>query len=301
MTLKEIKNKIILTRNISEMTKALELVSAVKMKKAQTLAMNSRPFTEKTLGILKNISKHQREIEEQSFFFKNGSAGKILAVVITSDKGFCGAFNRNILNSFEKEIKKEKNIEIFAIGKKAINFLKKKNHKILVEFSGIGDYGKLDETKPISKLIVKYFREKKFRKILLFYTDFVSTFLQKPIKIQVLPLDLGNLKKVLKDYELKEKKTTVELAKIEEGDYILEPSPKEIFESLVPQLIEYLIYHSVLEANASEHSARMMAMRSASDNAKELMGELKLEYNKARQFQITAEVLEVSMAKEALE
>lgn len=301
MRLKEIKNKIALTQNISEITRVLELVSAVKMKKAQGLALNSRPFTEKALEILERLSRHQKQFKEESVFFQPGKGDVVLAVAISSDKGFCGAFNKNILNFLGKEIQKEKNIEIFAIGKKAIKFFKKKNSKVLVEFYGIGDFGEAKEIKPIANLLIRYFKEGRFQKVILFYTDFISTFSQKPVVIQLLPLDLEKVKETLLNYELKEKKrTTDETKELGSLDYIFEPSSREIFENLVPQLIEYLIYHSILEANAAEHSARMLAMRAASENAKEIMGKLRLDYNKARQSYITAEVLEVSMAKEVL-
>ena len=306
MQSKEIKNKINSIRNIFEITKAVELVSAIKMKKAQGLALGSRSFTQAALKILKRLSQYQKEIEKESVFFKQGDKDSVLAIVVASDKGFCGAFNRNILNFSEKELKKEKNVEIIAIGKKAIKHFEKREYKVLVEFSGIGDYGKLGEVRPIADLLIRYFKEGKFKKILLFYTDFISTFFQKPVSVQVLPLDLEKIKEILKNYELKQgKQFSQKLEELEENkekniNYIFEPSIKEIFENLVYQLIEYFIYHSILEANASEHSARMMAMRSASENAKEIMTKLKLEDNKARQTQITAEVTEISTAKEVL-
>ena len=303
MRLKEIKNKINSTQNIFEITRALELVSAIKMKKSQTLALGSRSFTQAALKILKRLSEYIKEIEQESVFFKQGKNDTVLAVVVSSDKGFCGAFNRNILNFSERIIAKEKNIEIAAIGNKAIKFFRRTDHKILIEFSGIGDYGELEEVKPIANLLIRYFKEGKFKKILFFYTDFISTFSQKPMIIQILPLNLEKLKETLENYELKKRKqSTSDLKEDKEKnvDYIFEPSPEEIFENLVPQLIEYFIFHSILEANASEHSARMMAMRSASENAKEIIVRLRLEYNKARQSQITAEVSEVSIAKEVL-
>ena len=303
MRLKEIKNKINSTQNIFEITRALELVSAIKMKKSQTLALGSRLFTQAALKILKRLSEYIKEIEQKSVFFEQGKNDTVLAVVVSSDKGFCGAFNRNILNFSERIIAKEKNIEIAAIGNKAIKFFRRTDHKILIEFSGIGDYGELEEVKPIANLLIRYFKEGKFKKILFFYTDFISTFSQKPMIIQILPLNLEKLKETLENYELKKRKqSTSDLKEDKEKnvDYIFEPSPEEIFENLVPQLIEYFIFHSILEANASEHSARMMAMRSASENAKEIIGRLRLEYNKARQSQITAEVSEVSIAKEVL-
>ncbi|MCD6094805.1 ATP synthase F1 subunit gamma [bacterium] len=304
MKQKEIKRKISSIGNIFEITKAIEVISAIKMKKAQELALNSRPFTQTALKILKNLSRYEEEIQKRSIFFKEGKGNVILAVVVTSDKGFCGAYNRNILGFFEREIKEEREIEIMAIGKKAIKYFRKKDYKVLIEFSGIGDYGELEEIKPIADLLIRYFKQGRFRKILFFYPDFISTFYQKPTKIQILPLKLREIEEMLRNYQLRQKRRSdseTEEKKERTIDYILEPSFELIFESLVPQLVEFLIYHLILEANASEHSARMMAMKSASENIERIMENLKLEENKARQAQITSEVTEITTAKEALQ
>lgn len=297
--LKEIKNKIVLTRNISNIARAIGLISAIKMKKAQRLALGSRPFTERVLDILRELSGYKERIKK-SFYFKKRRVKKILAVVVASDKGFCGAFNKNILNFAEEKIKEMKaEVELFVIGKKAINFFKRKNYKVLVEFYGIGDYGEFEEVKPIADKLIDYFKENRFQKILLFYTDFISSFFQKPIQIQILPIVLEEIEEMLKNYQLKKASLGVSL-KRKNYFILLEPSPKEIFEELVPQLVEYLVYHSILEANASEHSARMLAMERASQNAREIMKKLTSEFNKVRQAEITSEVCEITIAKKAL-
>ena len=301
MLLKEIKSKINLAQDLLKITRALELVSAVKMRKAQKLALSSRPFTEVVLKVLGELSERPEEIRK-SFYFPEKKVKKTLVVVVSSDRGFCGAFNKNITNFAEREIEKLKEVELFTIGKKAINFFKRKNYKTLVEFSGIGDYGKFEEVKPIADKLLNYFKENRFQKIILFYTDFISSFSQKPTKIQILPINLKEIEEILKNYQLKPQKNhPPAVIQHPSSKYyiLLEPSPREIFENLVPQLVRYLIYHSILEANASEHSARMMAMRRANENANEILKKLTLEYNKARQAQITAEVCETAMAKEA--
>ena len=314
MFLKEIKQKINSTQRISQVTGALELISAVKMRKSQKIALGSRPFAQKVIEILKRLSKYQQEcLEKNSFYFQTRELKKILIVVVSSDKGFCSSFNKNILkfaeteiNKIQEEFAREKvappEIEIMAVGKKAIAFAKKKNLKIKVEFTGIGDYGTLEETKPIAGLLLRYFQENKYQKIYLFYTDFISSFIQKPKKIQLLPLIPESFQEMLKNVTLAEKSPRAEFLEnnSKNYDYVLEPSPEKIFESLVPQLLEFEIYHTVLEANASEHSARMMAMRNACDNANDIIKDLTLNYNKVRQNQITAEVSEISSAKEAM-
>ena len=325
MFLKEIKQKINSTQRISQVTGALELISAVKMRKSQKIALGSRPFARKVIEILKRLSEYQQEcLEKNSFYFQKRELKKVLIVIVSSDKGFCSSFNKNILkfaekeiNEMKKEFTKEKisvpEIEIMAVGKKAIAFAKKKNFKVKVEFTGIGDYGTLEETKPIADLLLRYFQESQYQRICVFYTDFISSFIQKPRKMQLLPLCSESFKEILREsaYASAEAsadksasasaKTDKSAEEARKADYVLEPSPGRIFETLVPQLLEFEIYHTILEANASEHSARMMAMRNACENAKDIIQDLTLNYNKVRQNQITAEVSEISSAKEAME
>lgn len=297
MFLKEIKQKINSTRRISQVTKALELVSAVKMKKAQKIAFLSRPFALKVIEILKRLYEHQEKyLTQKSFYFQEREVKKTLVAVITSDKGFCSSFNQNILKFAEKEIKEmEGEVDIMAIGKKAISFFKKKNRTIKIKFTGIGDYGKFEEVKPIAKLFLRYFEEDKYQKIYVFYTEFISTFLQETRKIQLLPSRREVFEEMLADKVGENGFPSIN------NDYIFEPSSKKVFDNLIPQLIEFEVHQAVLEANASEHSARMMAMKNASQNAKEIIEGLTLNYNKIRQNQITSEICEISSAKEVME
>jgi F-type H+-transporting ATPase subunit gamma len=181
------------------------------MRKSQKIALGSRPFAQKVIEILKRLSEYQQEcLQKNSFYFHKRELKKVLIVIVTSDKGFCSSFNKNILKFAEKEInetkesfKREKNtapeIEIMAIGKKAIAFSKKKNFQVKVEFSGIGDYGTLKETKPIADLLLRYFQEDQYQRICVFYTDFVSSFIQKPRKMQLLPLCSESFKNILRE------------------------------------------------------------------------------------------------------
>lgn len=295
MRLPEIKNKIGLTQSIFGVTKALELVSAVKMKRATKLALGSRPFARKVVGILKRLSEYEESSKEVPFYFVPAEGKKILAVVIGSNKGFCGLYNKNILKFAEKEVvefKKEAEVEIMAIGKKTINYFKKKNFHIRAEFLEVEDYEKFEKVKPLAALLFKYYREGEYQKILLYGTHYFNPFFQVPRKIQVLPLKKAVFAEMLE-------KLAGESVVEKRCEYIFEPSLKEIIEQLVLRLIEFEIYHAILEANASEHASRMMAMKRAMDNAKEIIKDLTLEYNKSRQAQITAEVCEITSAKEA--
>lgn len=292
MELKEIRRKIGSVNNIWKLTSALETLSALKMKRAQKVALLSGPFARKIAGILRRLDSVLAE--KNSIFLQEREVKKNLVMVITSDRGFCGSFNQNILKMAEKEIQELKNkkegIQIFPVGKRGINFFKKRGYEINSSFSGAGDFATLEEVKPIADFLVKSFLENKFQKIWIIYTGFISTLSLKSKKIQLLPLKKEDLR-IFLGQESAEIKT----------DFLIEPSKELLVEEITPQLINYLIYQCVLENNASEHSARMLAMRNASDNAKNKANELQLDYNKARQEQITLEVCEVSSTKEVLE
>lgn len=295
MESKEIKRKIDSVRNIWKLTGALETLSALKMKRAQKIALLSRSFAESVAKILGQINSASQE--EKSIFFAEKPAKKVLAVIVASDRGFCGSFNQNVLKFAEKsikEIQKNTEVDIMPVGKKAISFFKKKEYKIAKDFFGIGDFGELDDVSMISNFLVNSFLEDNYQEVYIFYTNFISTFFQKPKKVRLLPLDADYLKEFMES-------AGVLQAESKPVDFLIEPDRQKLFEEVVPQLIEYLIYQAILEANAAEHSARMMAMRNASDNAKEQVVELNLAYNKARQEQITNEVCEVSSAKEVLD
>ena len=293
METKEIRRKIESVNNIRELTGALETLSALKMKKAQKIALMSRPFAQKITRLLSELDSVLKT--KKSVFLEEKEVKDVLVLVISSDRGFCGSFNQNIVKLAEKELSALKNgdvkIEILPIGKKGISFFKKKGYDFKLNFTGIGDYGELEQLKPISDFLIKSYLENKFQKIYFVYTDFVSSLLQKPKIIQILPFVKENFRDFLKE----------EISKKKEEEFIIEPSYQLLAEEIVPQLVEYLIYQCVLESNASEHSARMMAMRNASENAQKKVEELRLLFNKARQEQITREVCEISLVKEVLE
>ena len=318
METKEIRRKIESVNNIRELTGALETLSALKMKKAQKIALASRPFAQKIAYLLSQLDSVLKA--KKSVFLEEKEVKKILVLAIASDRGFCGSFNQNIVKFSEKEISglksKDVKIEILPIGKKGISFFKKKGYDFKLNFTGIGDYGELEELKPISDFLMKSFLEDKFQKIYFVYTDFVSSLLQKPKIIQILPFVKENFKDFLKEEISKKEEEFVFGGEVAErtcpaaagypapwgGEgFIIEPSFQMLAEEIVPQLVEYLIYQCVLESNASEHSARMMAMRNASENAQKKVEELRLLFNKARQEQITREVCEISLVKEVLE
>lgn len=289
MELKEIRLKIQSVSNIWKLTSALETLSALKMKKAQKFALLSRPFAQRIGRLVRWLEPTLRD----RVSLRKRKLRTALAVVIASDRGFCGSFNQNILKNAAKEIEnleKKSEVVVFPVGKKAVSFFKKRQVKFDRSMTGIGDYGSLEEIKPISDYIIKAYMENNYQRVYLIWTDFISTFNQKPRSMQLLPLEWNELKEFAQQSE----------KEVVDAETLIEPSAREVVMEIIPQLVEYLIYQCVLESNAAEHSARMTAMRNASDNARDRVSELTLDYNKARQEKITSEVCEISSAKEVL-
>ncbi len=298
MSYQKIKQKINLTGNIAEIVHAIEVTSIMKMKKTQKIALESRPFAVKISEILARLLRYQEGSGFKSNFFEEGKAEKILIAVMTSDRGFCGFYNKSILKMAEEKIKEfsgGQEIEIVAIGKKTINFFKRRNAKIIKEFVRLSDFPSIDQARPISNFLTEQFDAHEYKKVLFFYGHFVSTFVYKPKMIELLPSSLeqlnGELEKVTGKLEVKNEKFY---------DYIFEPSPEIIFKKIIPLLIGFRVYHLILEAKAAEYSSRMVAMKRASENAKDLLRRLILKYNEVRQEQITSELLEITSAKEVL-
>jgi len=289
MELKEIRLKIQSVTNIWKLTSALETLSALKMKKSQKIALESRPFAQRVGRLIRCLEP----VLKDKVALRKRPLKTALAVVIASDRGFCGSFNQNILKFAAKEIKdleQKSDVAVMPVGKKAVSFFKKRGKDFDQSVTGIGDYGTLEEVKPVSDFIIKQYIGNKYQRVYLAWTDFKSTFNQKPRMIQLLPLEWDKLKEFAQESECAAKADEI----------LIEPLAMTVVQEIIPQLVEYLIYQCILESNASEHSARMTAMRNASDNAHERVGELTLDYNKARQEQITKEVCEISSAKEVL-
>jgi len=281
MNYQRIKQKINLTGNIAEIVHAIELTSVMKMKKTQQIALDSRPFATKISEILARLIKYQQGGGFECPFLKQGKGTKVLVSVLTADRGFCGFYNKSILRKAEEMIKKLKGkqeVEIVALGKKTINFFKRRGFKIIKEFIRLNDFPSLEQIKPISDFLIEQFETQQYQKILFFYGHFVSTFIYKPKMIKLLPSVIEELNKELEKIEEEKKETEKEKV----YDYIFEPSPEAVFKKIIPLLITFKIYQLVLEAKAAEYSSRMIAMKRASENAKDLLKKLILKYNELR-------------------
>ncbi len=295
-SLQNLKKRLKAVNNIHHITKAMELVAATKMRKSQEVALNSRPYAFAVLDLLACLTKQQIE---QTGILEKRKIKKTLIVLMASDKGLVGSFNSNIFKAFEK-IEKEQTV-FLAIGEKANNFLQKKGIKPIAKFIRVGDFVLTSQAKPISEFLVKGYLKEDFDKVIVVSMNFKSAFLQTPLIRELFPVDYENIKRTIQDMipqtgkfaELIKEKN-ISFLDEETSDYLFEPSHEEILENLVRHLIDMEIYHLILEANASEHAAKRMAMKNASDNAQDLSAGLGLSYNKSRQAGITNELIEIT-------
>jgi len=301
---RDIKRRQKSIRNTKQVTKAMEMVAASKMRKAQMVAVQSRPYAQKALSILSNIKTRQPELKN-IFLEDNAESKKILAVVVTSDKGLCGGLNgaviRDCSHLFEQYKKNGHEVELALVGIKSKSHFERMGLPIHETYKGVGDYITLEEIKPISQLIQSKYKSSNFNRVVVIYTEFISTLKQKVARKQILPISTDIFKDLIEGVTPESKKdetqpTTYNLT----TEYIFEPNVETVLENLIPFLVDIYIYHIILESNASEHSARMVAMKSASDNAENILGELTLSYNKARQAAITKEITEITAGVEAL-
>ncbi len=282
---REIRRRIRSVRNISQITRAMEMVSASKMRRAQQRVTASRPYAERLQGVIADLASLQLDSDDLNAFplLQQREIKKIAVLVITPDKGLTGPLNSNILRRASRYIMTESGapVEVVASGKKARDFMVRTGQDVVAEFTGWGDAVSLEQLRPLAEVVLEEFISGKVDAVHLVYAKFINTLSQVPEVKQILPIvqpeSAGEYK-----------------------DYIFEPSPAAVLQSLLPRFVEMQIFQAMLESVASEHSARMVAMRSASDNAKDIVRDLTLTYNKARQSQITAEVSEIAAGAEAM-
>jgi F-type H+-transporting ATPase subunit gamma len=320
---KAIKQRIKSTKRTAQITKAMEVVSATKMRKAQEFALSARPFAVASLEMLENLIKRTPMlVGELPPLLQKREIRNSLLLVVTSDKGLAGAFNANVLKKAEQWIEARRLLKsnfnrdyaLITVGKKAKEYFSARGgsasggerYPILKSFWGFGDYRKLEDTLPVAELVLNKFLDGSFDEVEAVYTNFRTTLLQEAVLKKILPVsEKGIWDMVISILPERGKFATIEgkmqTKSVYQYEYKFEPSPTEILEVLVPQLLRMHIHHLILESNASEHSARMVAMKSASDNAKELITDLTLVYNKARQAGITRELAEITAGREALE
>jgi len=276
---KEIRTKIKSVENTRKITRAMEMVAASKMRKAQERMSAARPYAEKIRNVAAHLSHAQSEYKHP-FIIKRDKVKNIGLIVVTSDKGLCGGLNTNVLRSSIAQIKaweKEgKKVQVGAIGNKAISFMGRVGADVRAQVSGMGDTPHMEDLLGSIKVMLDGYIAGEIDQLFICYTRFINTMKQEPLMEQLLPLsgDKG-------------------ASPDSSWDYIYEPDATEVIDELLTRYIETLIYHGVTENMASEQSSRMVAMKAASDNAGNVIDELTLVYNKARQAAITKEISEI--------
>lgn len=290
----QLKQRIKTTGNIAKITKAMEMVSASKMKKAQNQAVAARPYAEALQRSLATLSAATDSGLHP--FLKPHQQGSRIAVIISTDKGLCGALNTHLFKKTMSWYNQRDAAQLVIVGKKSVNFARFMGLDVHAQFTDLPEKISISDTLPISNLVMQGFLEKRFRSVDLVYMNFVNTLLQK-VKVQpLLPLPEVSDQEQLDDQA---KTTSANDTPQKNAEYIFEPSPKEILEEILPFYVENSVFHAFLEAKASEHSARMVSMKNANENAKDLKDELKLEYNKSRQAAVTSELLDITTARMA--
>lgn len=286
---RQVKQRINTAKNISKITKAMEMVSASKMKRAQERALSARLYSRTMADTLRLLAKATDKASHQ--LLRENTEGKALGVVISTDRGLCGSLNQNLFKNLIHWKKNHPHGAILAVGKKAISFCQYYGLEIYAQFSDMPDKITTSDIAPLSSLIVGGFLDSTFLSVDLFFMDFINTLSQQPRTDQLLPL------RSLSGIDTNETLTDSTL----HSEYLFEPDAQTILDQLLPFYIENTIYQAFLEAKASEHSARMVTMKNASENATELVSDLRLIYNKERQAAITTELLDITTATASLQ
>ena len=300
MALKLIKNKIKSTQRTSKVTKAMEAVSAVKMRKSQERALLGRPYAEAALRILERVSNTNDARRHPLFAENNGP--KHCVIVITSDKGLAGSLNSSVLKEATKllaEFSKD-TVELICFGKKSYEHFLRREYVIPKHFLNVSDEVEIDALEDVVKLITDTFMQKTYSTVHIVYQSFISTFEQQAVVRQILPLKKSALQEIVKGIVPKTGKFSDEVETPRVQAYNIEPNQASVYWAIFPMLINIMVYHGLIESKASEHSARMVAMKNATDKAKEVIRDLTLLYNKERQSVITAEVSEITGGIEAM-
>jgi F-type H+-transporting ATPase subunit gamma len=278
---REIRNKIKSVQNTRKITKAMEMVAASKMRKAQDRMRHARPYADKLRNIAAHLANANPEYRHP-FLVKRDGLKAVGVILVTTDKGLCGGLNTNILRMLTQRMREIEGqgarVQITAIGNKGLGFMQRINAKVVSQIVHLGDTPNLEKLIGPVKVQLDAYANGEIDVVYLAYNRFINTMKQEPVIEQLLPLDPSHLQDTSREYS---------------WDYLYEPDAQTVLDELLLRYAEALIYQGVVENMASEQSARMVAMKSASDNAKKVIGDLQLSYNKARQAAITKELSEI--------
>ena len=295
---REIKRRIKSVGNTKKITKAMELVAAAKMRKAVDAVLGTRAYSNAAWEIIQDLSA-KTDPKHHILLQRRDKIQRIGVVLLASNRGLCGGFNREVVDELATQLKEEKeqntdvDIEILLMGKRGSDIMHKHGHEIVADFDKADVAENITEVTVISKMVIADFMNKKYDRVLLAYTDFKSAISQKPSIRKLLPIER-------EDEELGHVDGTEKKEIRKNFEYKFEPSPDVVLDQMLYRLIELQIYQALLESNASEHSARMLAMRNASDAAGDMIDDLTLTFNQARQQAITSELADISAGSAAV-
>jgi len=276
---RDIRRRIRSVRNMQQITKAMKMVSAAKLRKAQQKLIAARPYANQLQGVLERLSQAGDTVHP---LLVKRPVQKVVYVLITSDRGLCGGYNANLIRKTSGLIAESpQDVKLVTVGRKGRDFFRRGKIEFLAEFVALGDDPSFNQAKEIAQEVVRLYEQGEADEVYLMYTEFVSAITQRPSQVKLLPIEKPEGK--------------------QGKQYIFEPSPDEILASLLPKYIETQIFRSILEGKASEQGARMTAMSSATDNATDMIDRLSLAMNRARQAAITKEISEIVGGAAALE
>ncbi len=288
---RDIRRRIKSVKNTAQITKAMQMVASSKMRKAQLAALAGRPYASLMNNMLAHVSGHSGDFSHP--LMEKRDVKKRVVILVSTDKGLCGALNSNLTREAAKF---DKNTTVFVCaGRKGAQFVARTKRQLVAEFT-YKDSPIFAEARSISKFVQEMFLKGEVDQVDVLYTNFISTLNQKPEVLPLLPI--GEIRGV--QAGVVGEQSSVDLQKSSDLEFLFEPGAEGVLGSLLPHYLNFQVYQILLEAKASEHSSRMVAMKNATDNAKQLIKDLTLEYNKLRQANITKELLEITTAQMAL-
>jgi len=283
-SVREIRRRIRSVENTAKITKAMSLIAASKMRRAQEMALRGRPYAERMMDLLADLSAQPHEEEELHPLIRRREIKTLQIVHITPDRGLTGGLNSNINRAGAQFIlEQQAAANVIAVGKKGRDFMVRAGQDVKAVFTDLGDRPDLTDVTPIARLVIDDYSREAVDAVYMVHAQFVSTVVQRAVVVPLLPV------------------TPAELRPQDAVGYIYEPTSDHVLSALLPRFVEMQLYHAVLEAIASEQSARMVAMRNATDNANDMIGDLTLTMNKARQENITRELLDIVGGAAAVE
>ena len=278
-------------KNISQVTRALQAVSASNVRKAIAALMATRPYATKAWQVLRHVAEQPGRQTLHPLLTERQEVKSTLVVVVSGDRGLAGAYNTNLIRFVVRKFSKHPTpVRMIAVGRKGRDLLLRRKYKVVADFSNLPAAPSFKDVSAIGRLAVDEFLSGQADEVYLVYTDFINMVKQEPTVKRLLPLEVGSDKGRIQDFETKHTPAA----------YIYEPAESEILDEIIPRFTALQVYQAILESLASEHAARMVAMRNATDNANELVGALQMQYNKVRQQAITNDMLDIAGGAEAL-